>query len=207
MRTATAAPHCDAIHAAHIARVTVETLVGYPAQPRQHPVRRRLPAQSRHAGRPAGWLTGLAGCAAWRAGRRLARQLRAVALAPGQDAIHACGHYIRESFGLYAGLMRVDRPRTDAPADPLRGMRPRAIVVAIGPGLGIGDEIKLRYFCSGWSGTSPFRRMRCTSFRTARPSGAPCRATGGQAISAVSPWRRSIALRPCATPIPWPARC
>lgn len=30
MRTATAAPHCDAIHAAHIARVTVETLVGRP---------------------------------------------------------------------------------------------------------------------------------------------------------------------------------
>lgn len=144
MRNATAAPHCDAIHAAHIARVTVETLVGRPLSHANTPF---IDACLRNLGMLADRLDDVRPELAVPHDAQaadLARQLRAVALAPGQDEIHACGHYIRESFGLYAGLMRVDRPRTEAPADPLHGMRPRAIVVAIGPGLGIGDEIKLR---------------------------------------------------------------
>lgn len=144
VQSSVVAPHCDAIHAAHIARVTLETLAGRPLSHANTPfidaclrslemlasrldlVRDRLAAP--HDGQ-AGEVAGI---------------LRRVAANPAANVIRDAGHYIRESFTLYARLMQVSLPQMPAQPDPLHDARPVAAVVIIGPGLGIGDEIKLR---------------------------------------------------------------
>lgn len=103
--------------------------------------------------------------------------------------------------------MRVDRPRTDAPADPLRGMRPRAIVVAIGPGLGIGDEIKLRPLLQRLERhfAVPADAMHVFSYCPAiwRTLQGDWR-TGDLGSQPMAAFDRLTALRDAH---PWPARC
>lgn len=68
---------------------------------------------------------------------------------PGPPGARQIARYVSEAMELHAAAMRASIPQRELSAEPFRGSHHDSLVVMIGPGIGIGDEIKLQALLLG----------------------------------------------------------
>ncbi|CAO3383207.1 hypothetical protein [Azospirillum argentinense] len=134
------------LRAAHIVRHLTETLVDRPLSVANTPVVvdsfRSLVRLNRAVAAQAPALD-----AAHRAeARRLCALLDRVLADPTPRTIDGVGRFVRDEMSLYTAVFHPPVPSAPLPPDPLRGHSFTHLVAMIGPGIGIGDEIKLAGF-------------------------------------------------------------
>jgi hypothetical protein len=136
-------PHNTAIQVAHIARATVETLAGRPLSHSNAPFvatcLKSLDLLARRMEEVRPYVVESCRPGA----NHFVQLLRRVASKPTATLIAEVGRFVRDDFQPYANLMRASLPELPATPDPFQSGTPGTVVVSIGPGIGIGDEIKL----------------------------------------------------------------
>jgi len=139
-------PHNTLIQSAHLARHIAETLIDRPISVANtafvtdrlrslHALRARLkPLIPRLA--PAHSAEG----------EQLVHFLSETLLEPSGQHINDLGRFIRDRLSLYTSLMRAPVEARELLSDPFRGRKPTHVLAMVGPGIGIGDEIKVIHF-------------------------------------------------------------